>query len=76
MPMLFERRAAFRCVKQLDAERNLDRRGPVWQRGFHDHALRREEDLRAVACYIVGNPLRAGLVQHVGDYPLWDTIWI
>ncbi len=50
--------------------------GSFWQRGFHDHAIRRDEDLRAVARYIIANPLRAGLVKHIGDYPLWDAIWL
>ena len=49
---------------------------PVWQRGFHDHALRREEDIREVARYVVANPLRAGLVDSIGDYPLWDACWL
>ena len=49
---------------------------PIWQRGFHDHALRREEDLAAVARYVVANPLRAGIVDSVGDYPLWDACWL
>lgn len=48
----------------------------LWQRGFHDHALRREEDLRAAARYVVANPLRAGLVAWIGDYPLWDAVWL
>ena len=48
----------------------------VWQRGFHDHALRGEEDVRDVARYIVSNPLRAGLVKRVGDYSLWDAVWV
>ena len=48
----------------------------VWQRGFHDHALRKEEDLRRVARYIVANPLRAGLVENIGDYPYWNAIWL
>lgn len=48
----------------------------IWQRGYHDHALRKEEDLRAVARYIIGNPLRAGLVKRIGDYPLWDAVWV
>jgi len=52
------------------------RQGPVWQRGFHDHAIRRDEDLRAVARYIIANPLRAGLVKHIGEYPLWDATWL
>lgn len=50
--------------------------GRVWQKGFHDHALRQEEDLTATARYIVANPLRAGLVKRVGDYPHWDAIWL
>ncbi|AGE25123.1 MULTISPECIES: REP-associated tyrosine transposase [Pseudomonas] len=52
------------------------RQGRLWQPGFHDHALRREESLQGVARYIVANPLRAGLVKKFGDYPLWDAIWL
>ncbi len=48
----------------------------VWQPGFHDHAVRREEDLRALARYIVANPLRAGIVDDIGRYPLWDAAWL
>ena len=51
-------------------------RRPIWQPGFHDRALRREDDLRAVARYIVANPLRAGLVRQAGDYPHWDCVWL
>lgn len=48
----------------------------LWQRGFHDHALRAEEDIRSVARYIVANPLRAGLVTSIADYPHWDGVWL
>ena len=48
----------------------------VWQKGYHDRAVRQEEDLQAIARYIVANPLRAGLVKRVGDYPLWDAVWL
>jgi REP element-mobilizing transposase RayT len=48
----------------------------LWQAGFHDHALRREEDLLGIARYIVANPLRAGWVESVRDYPHWDAIWL
>ena len=55
----------------------MSRQGqPVWQKGFHDHAIRGEEDIRDVARYMVANPLRAGLVKHVGDYPWWDAVWL
>jgi REP element-mobilizing transposase RayT len=48
----------------------------IWQKGFHDHALRSDEDLADVARYIVANPLRAGLVERLGDYPHWDAVWL
>ncbi|OYU12412.1 MAG: transposase [Comamonadaceae bacterium PBBC1] len=51
--------------------------GPhLWQKGFHDRAIRREDDLPAIARYIVANPVRAGVVNRVGLYPHWDAIWI
>ena len=49
---------------------------PIWQPGYHDHALRREESMVHVARYIVANPLRAGLVRSVRDYPHWDAVWL
>jgi len=60
-------------VKAVTAHR-IGRR--IWQDGFHDHALRQEEDLAEVARYIVANPLRAGLVERVGDYSHWDAVWL
>jgi REP element-mobilizing transposase RayT len=56
--------------------RRLGRAGPVWQDGYHDRALRKDQDLQIAARYIVANPLRAGLVRCVGDYPLWDAVWL
>ena len=48
----------------------------VWQENYFDHAVRKDEDMRVMARYIVANPLRAKLVEHIGDYPLWDAIWL
>jgi len=62
-----------RNVKTMSARR-LGR--PVWQRGFHDHALRQEQDLADVARYVIANPVRAGLVQRTGQYPHWDAVWV
>ena len=42
----------------------------LWQRSFFDHALRRDEDLRKAAEYVLNNPIRAGLVTDFHDYPL------
>jgi len=60
-------------IKSVSAHR-LGRK--IWQDGFHDHALRKEEDIQGTARYIVANPLRAGLVKNIGDYPHWDAIWL
>ena len=48
----------------------------VWQKGYHDHAVRKEESIRDVARYIVANPLRAGLVSSLRDYPYWNAAWL
>lgn len=50
--------------------------GSIWQPGFHDRAIRREEDVLPAARYIVANPLRAGLVRKIGDYPFWYATWL
>jgi REP element-mobilizing transposase RayT len=60
----------------LTINRTLNRKGAFWQSGYHDRALRDGEDLKPFARYIVANPLRAGLVQKIGDYPLWDACWL
>ena len=53
-----------------------DSRGRLWQKGFYDRAIRREQDIQNVARYIVANPLRAGLVDSLSQYPLWDAVWV
>ena len=63
-------------VRRLKARVTIGLGRSPWQRGFHDHALRHDEDLAAVARYIVANPVRAGLVERVGDYPHWDAAWL
>jgi len=50
--------------------------GAVWQRAYHDHLLRKDEDLATVARYIVANPLRSRLVTRIADYPHWDAVWL
>ena len=52
------------------------RRIGVWSAGFRDHAVRRDEDLAAIARYVIRNPIRAGLCACVGDYPFWDAAWL
>ncbi len=54
----------------------LGQTGRVPQKGFYDRAIRESEDLPGIARYIVANPLRAGLVNSVRDYPHWDAEWL
>jgi REP element-mobilizing transposase RayT len=68
--------ARMKSASGVRANRVLSRAGPLWQPAFHDRALRREDDLRSVARYIVANPLRAGLVERIGDYPFWNCAWL
>ena len=41
----------------------------LWQRYGFEHVLRAEEDTFKVARYILENPIRAGLVSSIRDYP-------
>lgn len=44
----------------------------IWQKGYHDRAIRREEDAR----YILANPVRAGITDKLANYPHWDAVWL
>lgn len=52
------------------------RSGVVWARGYHERALRPDEDCFALAREIVRQPVRAGLCRRVGEYPFWDASWL
>src|SRR5471030_808362 len=64
------------CQTQSLSTRSINaatgRTGSLWQQIFHDHALRREEDLVKLARYVVANPLlansRAAVFQS-GSHP-------
>ncbi|HEX8596798.1 MAG TPA: transposase [Pseudomonas sp.] len=60
----------------IEINRSIQSEGRVWQRAFHDRAVRHEDDLIKLARYIVANPVRAGIVRRYGDYPLWDAAWL
>ena len=61
------------CTKSINMR--INRKGSIWERGFHDHALRNEEAIKPIGRYVVANPVRAKLVNSVRDYPHWDAIW-
>lgn len=53
----------------------LVREGPFWQPQYHDHAVRKDEDLNEVVLYTLHNPIRVGLVKELCDYPFWYCRW-
>jgi putative transposase len=61
---VFKQRTAF-TWKQLN-------HAQLWQKGFHDHVLRNDEDTRSIVRYVLENPVRAGLVESK-DPPYMDT---
>ena len=63
-------------VRLYKAKVSLTLQQRIWQRGFHDRALRQDDNVRDIARYIIANPLRAGLSKSIGEYPHWDAIWL
>lgn len=72
--------AVIRAMKRHTAREINRHRGrtgqPVWQPGYFDRAIRAEDDIPAIARYIVSNPVRAELCRSVRDYSLWDAVWL
>lgn len=66
----------FKCQSSNALRKAGVKMSPIWQAGYYDRALRRDEDILKAARYIVTNPVRAGLVTKVGDYPHWDAVWL
>ena len=60
-----------RAVNRLRGEKR-----PVWASSWEDNVLCEDEDVRALARFIVGTPQRAGLVRTLADYPFWDSAWM
>ena len=64
------------AVQRIKSMYSRHAKNKIWNKGFYDHGIRGDEDLAAIARYIVANPLRANLVRRVGDYPHWDAVWV
>jgi len=57
-----------RAKQHSGAAYALTHGAPLWQAGYHDHVLRRNEDALDLARYILANPVREGLVSRADDY--------
>jgi len=73
VPSLVQRVKANTVRRVRQAVPGIER---VWASAYHDRALRADEALVDAARYVVMNPVRAGLVRRVGDYPYWDAVWL
>jgi REP element-mobilizing transposase RayT len=66
-------RSAFRINKNRQSVE------PLWQPGFHDRVIRDDDSLADAGNYVIANPVRAGLVSNVQEWPVWglmlDNYW-
>ena len=53
----------------------------IWQEGFFDVAMRTQDAINKAARYVIFNPVKAGLIEDLEDYPFvegeainWDFI--
>jgi REP element-mobilizing transposase RayT len=60
---------SFKQRSGLGIRMELEDGRPVWQPRFYDHALRSSEGILTTMRYIFANPIRAGLVANVDEYP-------
>jgi len=51
------------------ANQALGRSGAFWQHESYDHVVRDAGELERILCYILANPVNAGLVSHWGEWP-------
>ena len=63
--------------KMTPSARKIEPKRRLWQRSFYDHALRKEESLSNIACYIWENPVRAAIVEDPAEYS-WSgsRVWL
>jgi putative transposase len=63
---VFKQRSAFHWKSVFGTE--------LWQRGYFERVLRSDESTIEVARYILANPLRAGMVNVIEDYPFGGSL--
>jgi putative transposase len=56
-----------------EANRILGRKGPFWQRESYDHVVRDADELERIVRYVMGNPVKAGLVAEADAWP-WTYV--
>jgi len=60
----------------ITINQTLQTQARLWQKGYLDRPISEREDRKAIARDLIQNPKRAGLARRLGDYPLWDAVWV
>ena len=68
--------ARMRSLTARAARRAQPELSRLWARAYEVRALAGDEDPAHAARRMVAHPLRAGLVQRIGDYAFWDAVWL
>jgi putative transposase len=63
---IFKQRSSFHWKSAFGSE--------LWQRSYFEHVLRSHESSIDAARYVLANPLRAGMVSSVEDYPFLGSL--
>lgn len=63
------RRFAKLAKQRSGAAFAMRHRRPLWQEGYFERVLRKEDDLKTIVSYVLANPVRAGLVASPAEYP-------
>jgi REP element-mobilizing transposase RayT len=66
---------SFKGYTAREINKLVKSKGPFWQPQYHDHAIRKDEDLIEVVLYTLQNPVRAGLVKNFRNFPFWYCRW-
>ena len=63
-PSLPELIRAFKSFSAREMNKRLRVSKPFWQRGYHEHVIRNEEDLYLHSAYVLNNPLKWALDEY------------
>ena len=65
---IFKQRSSFQWTKAFGSE--------LWQRSYFERVVRTHQSSIDTARYVLANPLRAGMVESVEDYPFLGPLTI
>jgi len=64
-------------LKQVSTYRinaRLGKQGPIWLREYYDRYMRTETHFERAKRYIKNNPIKAGLVKDISDWPWYGEL--